>query len=71
MERNYQTLVVQFPAGTPYWNTRIFHRLYCNRVWSVRLRGLSIRERAKALINIAHPDFREELEKAAKNLFHL
>ncbi|KAK4527095.1 hypothetical protein GAYE_SCF34G5017 [Galdieria yellowstonensis] len=30
------------------------------------LKGKSVRERAKALINIAHPDFREELEKEAK-----
>jgi acetyl-CoA hydrolase len=30
------------------------------------LHGLSIRERANALINIAHPKFREELEKFAK-----
>jgi 4-hydroxybutyrate CoA-transferase len=29
------------------------------------LHGKNIRERAKALIAIAHPDFREELEKAA------
>jgi 4-hydroxybutyrate CoA-transferase len=27
--------------------------------------GLNLRERAKALINIAHPDFREKLEKEA------
>ncbi|RKZ31166.1 4-hydroxybutyrate CoA-transferase [bacterium] len=30
------------------------------------LHGKNLRERAQALINIAHPDFREELEKAAK-----
>jgi acyl-CoA hydrolase len=30
------------------------------------LHGYTIRERAKSLINIAHPDFREELEKFAK-----
>jgi acyl-CoA hydrolase len=29
------------------------------------LRGTSIRERVKALINIAHPDFREELQRQA------
>jgi len=34
-----------------------------------RLRGASIRERAKQLIAIAHPDFREELTKQAKELF--
>ena len=32
---------------------------------AVNLYGKSIRERTKALINIAHPDFREELEKFA------
>ena len=30
------------------------------------LRGMTIRERAKALIEIAHPDFREELTSAAR-----
>lgn len=32
------------------------------------LRGRSVRERAKALIAIAHPDFRRDLEAAAENL---
>jgi len=31
----------------------------------VNLKGKSIPERAKALINIAHPDFREDLERQA------
>jgi acyl-CoA hydrolase len=31
----------------------------------VNLKGMSIAERARALIDIAHPDFREELERAA------
>jgi acyl-CoA hydrolase len=29
------------------------------------LYGRSLRERARSLIDIAHPDFREELERAA------
>ncbi len=33
----------------------------------VQLFGKSIRERVKALISIAHPDFREELERYAKS----
>lgn len=33
---------------------------------AVRLHGKSIRERARALINIAHPDFRDELERFAR-----
>ena len=31
-----------------------------------RLHGKSLSERAKALISIAHPKFREELEREAK-----
>jgi len=34
------------------------------------LRGKSLRERARALINIAHPDFREELIKAYEERFN-
>ncbi len=30
------------------------------------LRGMTLRERARALIEIAHPDFREELTDAAR-----
>jgi acyl-CoA hydrolase len=32
----------------------------------VNLKGKSVWQRAKALISIAHPSFREELEKAAR-----
>jgi len=31
----------------------------------VNLKGKSVAERAKALISISHPDFREELERQA------
>jgi acyl-CoA hydrolase len=34
---------------------------------SVNLFGKNLRERAEALISIAHPDFRQELEDAAKD----
>lgn len=37
----------------------------------VNLRGKSIRERALALIGIAHPDFREELMRKASKLHYL
>jgi acyl-CoA hydrolase len=30
------------------------------------LKGMSVPERAKALISIAHPDFREELSRQAR-----
>lgn len=35
------------------------------------LYGKSIQERAKALINIAHPNFRDELSKYAKDVLHI
>ena len=35
-----------------------------------RLLGKSIRERAQELINVAHPDFRPELNRAAERLFY-
>jgi acyl-CoA hydrolase len=36
----------------------------------VNLFGKSLKQRAKALISIAHPNFREELEREAYNRFH-
>lgn len=37
---------------------------------AVDLRGKNLRQRAKALISIAHPDHREALERAARERFH-
>ena len=34
-----------------------------------KLSGLSLRERAEAMISVAHPDFREELSKYAAENF--
>jgi acyl-CoA hydrolase len=35
------------------------------------MRGRSIRQRARALIDVAHPDFRDELERSARELCYL
>ena len=35
------------------------------------LYGKTIRQRAQALINIAHPDFREDLRKEARKLNYI
>jgi len=34
-----------------------------------RLRGRSVREKAEALVSVAHPDFRDELREAARRMF--
>ncbi|MDO4813220.1 MAG: acetyl-CoA hydrolase/transferase C-terminal domain-containing protein [Eubacteriales bacterium] len=34
-----------------------------------KLSGLSLRERAEAMISVAHPDFREELSRYAAESF--
>jgi acyl-CoA hydrolase len=33
------------------------------------IKGKSVRQRAEELINIAHPDFRDELKKEARKLY--
>lgn len=35
------------------------------------LRGKTVRERMKALIHIAHPDFREGLSRSAYEVYHV
>ena len=35
----------------------------------VKLSGLSLRERAQAMISVAHPDFRQELSQYAEEHF--
>jgi 4-hydroxybutyrate CoA-transferase len=37
---------------------------------AVNLHGLTLRERAAALISIAHPDFRAALEQEQRRLHH-
>ncbi len=46
-----------------------FHSDYVVTEWGVAsLRNLTVRERAQALIEIAHPDFRDELRRDAKKV---
>ncbi len=62
------TIVPILPAGSPVTVPR--QELdYVVTEWGVAwLRGKTTRERAKALIEIAHPDFREMLKKEASKL---
>ena len=55
------------PVTTPRIDTHIVVTEYG---W-VNLKGLSSTERARALIGLAHPQFRDELTESAKKMFLL
>ncbi len=61
-------IVARLSAGGGVVLTRASVRFVATEFGSVDLEGLSIRERAVALINIAHPRFRQSLLEEAKKL---
>ncbi|MBI5442355.1 MAG: GNAT family N-acetyltransferase [Deltaproteobacteria bacterium] len=65
------TIVPQLSPGAGVVITRGTIRYVVTEWGYVDLRGRTIRERAMALINIAHPKFREELLEAAKRLHYV
>lgn len=56
-------LVVQLAPGAGVVTTRGHVHWVVTEYGAVNLHGLSLRERAAALISIAHPDFRAELQR--------
>lgn len=62
------SIVAQVPQGSIVTVSRCDVQYICTEYGVVNLHGMSVRERAKALISIAHPDFREELTQKAKEL---
>ena len=64
-------IVSRLTPGAPVTTSRYDSRIIVTEYGIADLYGLNLRERAKALINIAHPNFRAELEEQAwqnKNL---
>lgn len=59
-------IVWELSPGAGVVTTRGHVHWVCTEYGVVNLHGLSIRERAQALISIAHPDFRAELTRDAK-----
>lgn len=57
-------IVPELDPGATVTTTRTDVHYIVTEYGAANLRGKSLRERAKLLINIAHPDFREELWKA-------
>jgi acyl-CoA hydrolase len=56
------------PAGAVVSTPRHHTGVVVTEHGAAELRGLTVRERARALADIAHPDFREELRAAAEQL---
>jgi acetyl-CoA hydrolase len=69
--KDFSRIVLTLKVGAGVVTTRN-HVYYVITEYGVaNLYGKTIRERAQALINIAHPKFREELTKEAKNLHYI
>jgi len=58
-------IVSRLDPGSPVTTSRYDSRIIVTEYGIADLYGLNLRQRAKALINIAHPKFREELEREA------
>jgi 4-hydroxybutyrate CoA-transferase len=62
-------IVPQLEPGTIVSTPRTLADIVVTEYGVARLRGKTQRERALELIGVAHPDFRSELEKAARKLY--
>ena len=61
-------IVTEFPGGTVVTTPRHQLDVVVTEYGVAHLRGRTVRERALALADIAHPDFRDELRDKAANL---
>jgi 4-hydroxybutyrate CoA-transferase len=64
-------IVPMLNQGAGVVTTRNHVRYVVTEYGVADLYGISIRQRAKSLINIAHPDFREDLTRLAKDLHYI
>jgi 4-hydroxybutyrate CoA-transferase len=64
-------IVPMLNQGAGVVTTRNHVRYVVTEYGVADLYGLSIRQRAKSLINIAHPEFREDLTRLAKDLHYI
>jgi acyl-CoA hydrolase len=61
-------IVPQLTLGNTVTTTRADMMYVVTEYGMVNLKGRSVPERVRLLISIAHPDFREELERAAHGM---
>ncbi|HTP11104.1 MAG TPA: acetyl-CoA hydrolase/transferase C-terminal domain-containing protein, partial [Anaerolineae bacterium] len=69
--QNTSKIVPLLKYGAGVVTTRNHVRYVVTEYGVAELYGKTIRQRARALINVAHPEFREELERQAKELKYL
>jgi len=70
LENKVSRIVPQLDQGAVVTIPRYYADYIITEYGIARLMGRNCRQRAEALIEIAHPDFREELRRAAKGLFY-
>jgi 4-hydroxybutyrate CoA-transferase len=70
LEGSVSRIVPQLDQGAVVTIPRYYADYIITEYGIARLMGKSCRQRAEALIEIAHPDFREELRKAVSELFY-
>ena len=59
------------PEGTCVTYTRSNVHFVATEYGAVCLRGLTVKERARRLISIAHPDFRDQLQEDFERAYHM
>jgi 4-hydroxybutyrate CoA-transferase len=69
--RRLSRIVPMLEPGSVVTALRAFVDYVVTEQGIAELRGKSLKQRAAALVEIAHPDFREELKKEAKRIYHL
>jgi acyl-CoA hydrolase len=69
--RRVSRIVPMLEPGSVVTALRAFVDYVVTEYGIALLRGKSLKQRAAALIDIAHPEFREELRKEAKRIYHL
>ncbi len=70
IEGAVSSIVPMFDQGTTVTIPRHLADIMITEYGVARLMGKNHRQRAEALIEIAHPDFRDELKEKAKELFY-
>jgi acetyl-CoA hydrolase len=69
--KNFSRVVALLKHGAGVVTTRNHVHYVVTEYGVADLYGKTIRQRAKSLINIAHPDFREDLKRQAKELNYI